>query len=119
MHIILFRALIITIYYSYLRAIYNSITMRKSISTVSFQIRDNYDYSKSTEDNYSADSAPFVGKYKLERSELDYSYHKRYSEERQLMQDSIVDMFLKTIVRDKKTNVVCDIPLVISVYHRE
>ena len=89
--------------------------MKKSESIANFVVNNNYNYTKSTEENYSSENAPFVGKYKWERSQLDYSYHKRYSEMRQLMQDSIIDLFLKTIVIDKKNKVVCDIPLVIII----
>ena len=74
------------------------------------------DYSKSTEDNWCADVEgdiipPFVGKYANERRELDYSYHKYYKPERQLFQDSLMDLFYDTSVHDTDRNMTCDKPL--------
>jgi hypothetical protein len=51
-----------------------------------FEIDRYYDYSKSSEWNYASPHAPFVGEYVEQRSLLDYSYHTRYSESRQLLQ---------------------------------
>jgi hypothetical protein len=70
-----------------------------------------YDYNKSTEENYASDDAPFVGKFKKVRNELDYTYHRKYSVERQLFQDALIENFLETIVKDKdNANVTCDHP---------
>ena len=68
-----------------------------------------YDYSKSTEDNYEANIVSFVGKYSIERSKLDYMYHKYYKESRQLMHDRLIDLFLDTIIYDGDT--VCECPI--------
>ena len=95
-----------------------------------------YDYSKSTEDNYKTDKDAdensneassssssssngnstedgnvFVGKYASQRSKLDYSYHKHYIPERQLFHDQLIDGFDKTVVTDSKTGMTCDVPL--------
>lgn len=71
----------------------------------------NYDFNISTEDNYSSDEDPFVGKYANYRSMLDYSYHKHYSCKRQQMHDIMIDLFLNTVVRDKANNLVCECPI--------
>ncbi len=68
-----------------------------------------YDYSKSTEENYCIDTPIFVGKYAKQRSLLDYSYHKYYSEARQLLHDQLVDLFLHTVV--VSGGVVCECPV--------
>ena len=69
-----------------------------------------YDFSKSSEINYNCPDAPFVGKYSNERSQLDYSFHMRYSTDRQLLHDKLIDRFLNTIVRDHAKNIVCEAP---------
>lgn len=86
-------------------------------------IPTNYDYSKSTEDNYALESTTlnlsipspvsplFVGKYKDQRSTLDYTYHRHYSPERQLFHDRMIDMFHNTRIVDTDNNLVCDRPL--------
>jgi len=59
-----------------------------------------YDYTKSTEENYAAkndEDGQFVGEFAHHRVTLDYSYHKRYSKERQKIQDSIARKFLLTV----------------------
>eukprot|EP01036_Dinobryon_divergens_P028641 gene28642-37621_t len=76
-----------------------------------FEIDRYYDYSKSSEWNYASPHAPFVGEYVEQRSLLDYSYHTRYSESRQLLQDSIVNRFPNTLVRDKDGITTCDHPI--------
>lgn len=68
---------------------------------------ENYDYSKSTEEFY-ADDAEFVGKYAAHRAVLDYTYHKKYSIQRQIMQDRILDSFMGTIIFDNELT--CEIP---------
>ena len=75
-----------------------------------------YDYSKSTEDNWGkslvGDEIPvFVGKYIKERRSLDYTYHKYYTPERQLLQDELMQNFFETKVHDTISNVTCDRPL--------
>ncbi|RYH05497.1 hypothetical protein EON65_44530 [archaeon] len=86
--------------------------LRKGPVYLNFTVDINYDYSKSSEDNYKAAQAPFVGKYKAERGMLDYNYHHRYSEERQLLHDQLIDLFLQTRVKDHRfVNVICESPL--------
>ncbi len=70
-----------------------------------------YDWSKSTEQNFiSKDPNPQCrGRYATERSSLDYSYHKHYSDERQLMHDKLIDLFKETIIYDGDAT--CDTPL--------
>ena len=88
-----------------------------------------YDYSKSTEENYmtdrdvdentgqigsngsAEDGNVFVGKYASQRSKLDYSYHKHYIPERQLFHDQLIDGFDKTVVTDSITGRKCEVPL--------
>ena len=62
----------------------------------SFKVPDWFNYEKSTEENYCAfDTPPFsVGEYAGIRATLDFTYHKRWPDERQLFQDSIVKHFL-------------------------
>ena len=76
-----------------------------------FTISDNYDYTKSSEENYRCDDAPFVGKYQDIRNRLDYTFHRRYSVERQLLQDELIKSFLNTTVYDRSHNVTCEVPL--------
>ena len=82
-----------------------------SISSFEFTISDKYDYTKSSEENYRCDDAPFVGKYQNIRNRLDYTYHHHYSVERQLLQDNLIELFLKTIVHDHSRNLICEVPL--------
>jgi hypothetical protein len=82
----------------------------KNPNLQNFPIKPDYDYAHSSEDNYHIQDAPFVGKYVHERSQLDYTYHKKYSEERQHLQDILIDQFLKTTVYDKKHNRYCESP---------
>ena len=53
-----------------------------------------YNYSKSTTDNHSwkkEDPPSFVGKFAGIRQQMDYSYHKHYSAERQYLHDRLID----------------------------
>lgn len=79
-----------------------------SPETLAFPILG-YDYSISTEENYCIDTPIFVGKYAKQRSLLDYTYHKYYSEARQLLHDQLVDLFLHTVV--VAGGVVCECPV--------
>jgi hypothetical protein len=76
-----------------------------------WSIPASYDYSKSSELNYCSDVAKEVGKYGAIRSQLDYSYHKHYKEERQLFHDVLIDLFWSTRVHDSENNLVCEVPL--------
>lgn len=67
-----------------------------------------YDYSMSTECNHSTDVFQYVGKYADVRKELDYSYHRHYTPERQLLHDEWMDQFMQTIIRDG--NRTCEAP---------
>ena len=80
----------------------------------SFDIPEDFDYTQSTEDNYALtdQSKPvFVGEYANLRSQLDYDYHTFYNEERQLLHDSLINIFHDTIVVDTDNNLTCDHPL--------
>mmetsp|Transcript_2617 Transcript_2617/g.3571 ORF Transcript_2617/g.3571 Transcript_2617/m.3571 type:complete len:445 (+) Transcript_2617:163-1497(+) len=81
------------------------------MSRKSFVIKQGYDYSKSSEENYSSIDSDFVGEYKNQREQLDYSYHTRYSEERQYLQDSLINEFPKTRVQDRDGITICEKPL--------
>lgn len=73
-----------------------------------------YDWRKSTEENYATpdhQTPEFVGKYATERGLLDYSYHKHYNKERQLLQDALMERFHDTVVHDTENNTTCDTPL--------
>lgn len=81
-----------------------------------YNIPPSFDYSRSTEDNYSTDAAGeaeplFVGKHKEHRAKLDYSFHKHYRPERQVFHDKLMDMFHDTHVFDGDKNLYCDRPL--------
>lgn len=81
-----------------------------------YNIPASFDYSRSTEDNYSTevegDAEPlFVGKHKAHRAKLDYSFHKHYRSERQVFHDKLMDMFHHTRVFDGDKNLYCDRPL--------
>lgn len=76
-----------------------------------FTVSDHFDYTKSSEENYSSSESVNVGKYKDIRCQLDYSYHKHYKAERQILHDRLIDKFLTTVVRDHTANVVCEAPL--------
>jgi hypothetical protein len=70
----------------------------------------NYDYTKSTEENYAVTAPTFVGKYGDLRQQLDYTYHQHYSAERQLLHDKLIDSFDHTFINDVHHGVVCDRP---------
>lgn len=78
---------------------------------VKFMVQETYDFTKSSEENYRAPEPHFVGKYKKQRLQLDYTYHSYYTIDRQLLHDQIIDLFHQTIVRDDKNNLVCEAPL--------
>jgi hypothetical protein len=52
------------------------------------------DLEKSTEENYETLDDAFTGKYNIFKRQLDYSYHKHYSMERQMLHDYIIDLVL-------------------------
>mmetsp|Transcript_18 Transcript_18/g.36 ORF Transcript_18/g.36 Transcript_18/m.36 type:complete len:750 (+) Transcript_18:51-2300(+) len=56
----------------------------------SFQIPDDYDYSKPTCENYKGNPGEFVGDFVKIREERDYTYHNNYTPCRQLWQDMAV-----------------------------
>ena len=66
-----------------------------------FKVPPNYDYSISTTENYmykGPGEPPFVGKYANLRIPMDYSYHKHYTVERQLLHDRLIDKATYNIV---------------------
>jgi hypothetical protein len=72
-----------------------------------------YDFTKSTESNYKIsknDKVEFVGQFVEHRKSLDYNYHVHYNPQRQLLQDKVIRHFLRTFVKDSKTNKYCSRP---------
>jgi len=72
-----------------------------SVPSLNFTIPINYNYSRSTEDNYAAgqaDEALLVGEFTEVRKIVDYAYHRVYQKERQLLQDRVVRKFLDAAV---------------------
>jgi predicted kinase len=49
-----------------------------------------FDVYKSTEENYKSDDMMFYGAYAHLRKTLDYTYHKNYRKDRQILQDAII-----------------------------
>jgi len=49
-----------------------------------------FDVNKSTEENYKSDNMEFYGPYAHLRKTLDYTYHKNYRKDRQMLQDAII-----------------------------
>lgn len=74
-------------------------------------IGSTFDISKSTEENYEDINALFIGKYGKFRANLDYTYHKKYSNERQLFQDTLLDKFIHTTIHDHNNDIICEKPL--------
>jgi len=65
----------------------------------------------STEDNYQSSSMFFYGPYAHIRERLDYSYHKNYKRERQMLQDAIINEIMsKAKVVDANSGEVCTTP---------
>ena len=66
----------------------------KNNTTQSNVANNFYDYSNSTTDNHcwnNNDPPSFVGKFAGIRQQMDYSYHKHYSAERQYLHDRLID----------------------------
>jgi predicted ABC-type ATPase len=83
--------------------------------TNNYKIPSSYDYSKSTEENYMhiGDTPPsFTGTFAKERSQIDYTFHKHYNIDRQLLQDHIMEKFLQTTIRYviDDEEIICDRP---------
>ena len=77
---------------SFLRLMCNQLMQ----DTGSMTVPHDYDYSKSTNDNYGVPfcgngALEFYGKYANIRSKLDYGYHPNYTRDRQAWQDVAVD----------------------------
>jgi Zeta toxin. len=65
----------------------------------------------STEENYQSSSMFFYGPYAHIRERLDYSYHKNYKRERQMLQDAIINEIMnKAKVVDANSGEVCTTP---------
>jgi predicted ABC-type ATPase len=124
---------------SFILSYFSSLAMSIPVITdlPHFEVHDEYDYSKSTEENYAmkgvvlydeelkddedhteiirksvrlSKNKHFVGKYENERKQMDYLYHKIYCHRRQVYQDHIIDRFLDTLILDSEHGVVCSIP---------
>lgn len=68
-------------------------TLAKLLSAVErhiFIVKDDYDYSRSTTDNYAVDFIEYVGDFADIRATRDYTYHSNYTPERQHWQDFAV-----------------------------
>ena len=57
---------------------------------IQYSVKDDYDYSKTTVENYSAEPGIYTGEFSDIRASRDYSWHSNYSPERQLWQDMAV-----------------------------
>ena len=68
---------------------------------LAFKVPETFDASRSTEDNYADDHAPFSDKFKFAalRAQTDQSYHRRYSLERQEFQDRFVHDLISGVRR--------------------
>lgn len=77
-----------------------------------FVVRADYDYERSTAENYAAkdENMTFFGKHTKIREQLDYTYHTVYLEERQLLQDVIIKEFLNAEVSDAEFDMSCQAP---------
>jgi len=93
----------------------NSFDGRKSIflfTTEHSMLPQDYDISKSTQENYASDSKEFVGHFASVRESLDYDYHGNYTQERQLFQDEIIGKLLDgATVQSSTSGIVCKTPL--------
>jgi endonuclease/exonuclease/phosphatase family metal-dependent hydrolase len=79
-----------------------------------FIVPKDYNWTRSTEDNYAlptTDKTRFVGPFQEIRKRLDYTYHRVYHEERQSLQDSIVNELLHAVVSDSASNLSCEAPV--------
>jgi predicted kinase len=77
-------------------------------------VGEEYDYEKSTEENHAAsngDDGEAIGEFEVHRETLDYTYHSRYSRDRQRLQDNIIRQLLRTVVEDAKTHMFSDRPM--------
>lgn len=54
----------------------------------------NYDWTKSTAENYQCSDCNFIGEFKHLRKSLDHNFHVRYNFERQLFQDRVVNYYI-------------------------
>lgn len=71
------------------------------------KIPSDFDFDKSTQENYAADSQEFYGPFEEFRASLDFSYHGNYTKERQAFQDKIVQKCLGgTMIYDRNNGIV-------------
>lgn len=64
-----------------------------------FQTPVDYDYNKSTNENYKTSSLTFVGEFSDIRKDRDYSYHVNYTEARQAWQDAAIKSTISRTAR--------------------
>jgi uncharacterized phage-like protein YoqJ len=65
----------------------------------------------STEENYQTSSMKFYGPYAHIRKKLDYTYHRNYKRERQMLQDAIIEEMLNTAkIVDANSGQFCTTP---------
>lgn len=74
-------------------------------------IPQDYDFGKSTQENYSSGEGNFAGPFASIRENLDFDYHGNYSEARQMFQDEIIVKLLDgATVTDEQNGMVCSTP---------
>ena len=74
-------------------------------------IPQDYDFGKSTQENYNSDDGKFAGPFASIRENLDLDYHGNYTEARQLFQDEIIVKLLDgASVTDEQNGMVCSTP---------
>lgn len=74
-------------------------------------IPQDYDFGKSTQENYNSNERSFTGPFATIRKNLDHDYHGTYSEARQLFQDEIIVKLLDgASVTDEQNGMVCSTP---------
>lgn len=70
-------------------------TLAWNSATTIISSEQQYDWDKSTEENYRAQSPELYGRFRHVRHHIDYGYHSVYSRSRQSFQDAIIDSLLK------------------------
>jgi hypothetical protein len=66
-------------------------------NATAFEVPVDYDFSRSTNDNYGVDDREFVGEFAEIRKTLDYAYHTNYTHARQLWQDKLIRSVIKRV----------------------
>ena len=69
-----------------------------------------FSFSKSTEENHSTNNTKYYGQFAHIRSALDYTYHKNYTEDRQRLQNAIIESMLENVFLTDVNGDVCTTP---------